>query len=104
MPAIVVLTTVPGAAAARKLALALVRARVAACVSYREGFESCYRWKGKIERTKEALVIIKSHSRVYPKLKRSMELAHPYEVPEIVKLKVNDISTPYLNWLMENLK
>jgi periplasmic divalent cation tolerance protein len=104
MPAIVVLTTVPGAAAARKLARWLVRERVAACVSYREGFESCYRWKGKIRRAKEALLIIKSHSRVYSRLKRSIESAHPYKVPEIVSIAAKDVAAPYLEWLKGSLK
>ena len=26
---------------------------------------------------------------------------HPYEVPEIVELKMNDVSKSYMSWMME---
>ena len=46
-------------AVARRLAAQLISRRLAACVNALPGVESTFRWKGKIERCRETLLLIK---------------------------------------------
>src|SRR5262245_1451177 len=104
MPAIVVLTTAPDAATARKLARRLVERKLAACVSCREGWTSIYRWKGKVERARETLLVIKTAERRFAKLAQEIETLHPYDVPEIVALPVKRGARKYLSWLESEVR
>ena len=104
MAAIVVLTTAPSRRVAERLAELLVRRKLAACVSFTEGFVSLYPWKGKIERQKEALLFVKTTDKNFVRVKKAIEANHPYEVPEILGLPIKRGSAAYLKWLNATLK
>ena len=99
MGALVVLTTLANANAADRLARRTVREKKAACVSVMPAVTSHYRWKGKIRKTREALLFIKTTSGSWPKLLKFLEKNHPYDVPEILALRVSHGSKAYLSWL-----
>ncbi len=99
MAAIVVLTTVPDRRVGRRLARLLVRERLAACVSIVGGVDSVYRWKKKIEASREALLVIKTSRNVFSRLEKALKAEHPYEVPEIIALPVAEGSARYLKWI-----
>ena len=99
MKALVVLSTAPDLKTAKSIARHLVARKLAACVSVKGGFSSCYRWKGKIENSTEALLLIKTSRRNFSKLKHHLESYHPYEVPEIVGIPIVEGSPTYLSWL-----
>ena len=103
MRAVVVWTTVPDARFARKIARALVEKKLAACVSFREGFESVYRWKKKIECVSETLLIIKTSKEKLGLLEKAVRAAHPYEVPEFLAVEASG-SKKYLSWIQGSLK
>lgn len=95
----VLLVTVPDAASGVAIADALVAERLAACVNRVDGIHSTYRWEGKIERGPESLLIIKMRaSRVADVIARVRAL-HPYTVPEIIALPIEDGNPTYLEWL-----
>ena len=94
----------PDVAAARKLARALLAKKLAACVSFREGFESVYRWKGKIERVSEVLVLIKTAGAQLKQLEKEIRQNHPYEIPEFLVIPVSKGSEDYLRWMGTVLK
>ena len=104
MPAIVVLTTVPSLRAAKLLAKSLVTKKIAACVSLRGDFLSYYRWSGKLECTREAMLIVKTTLKNFPKVRRLIETSHNYTVPEILALPVKRGSAPYLKWIQESVQ
>lgn len=104
MAALVVLTTVPDLKTARFLAKTLVTKKAAACVSFREGFISTYRWKGKLEQTREVMLVIKTTRKNFSKIKNLIIKHHPYSVPEIVGIPVNRISSSYSAWLEKSVK
>ena len=56
----VVLTTVKNRAEAKRLAERLVSEKLAACVSTVPNVASVYRWRGKVERAREVLVVVKT--------------------------------------------
>jgi len=104
MPGIVVLTTTPDLRTAKSIARTLVRKKLAACVSFGKGFESVYRWRGKIEKSVETLLFIKTAQHKFGQVGRAIKAAHPYELPEIIALPVVKASPEYLTWLNESLR
>ncbi len=94
---IVVITTVPKGKG-KEIAKALLEKRLAACINIAD-VKSLYWWEGKIEEAEEELLIIKTRSELYEKLEEELKKIHPYEVPEIVALRVKDVYVEYLRWV-----
>jgi periplasmic divalent cation tolerance protein len=99
--AILVFSTFPDAETARGVARGLIEAKLAACVNVLPGVESIYRWKGAIESSNEVLLIIKSTQWKYQMLEAKILELHPYEVPEIVSVRMDAGHVPYLRWIEE---
>ena len=87
---------------ARKIGRAAVEKRLAACANIVGHVESIYRWRGKVERAGEILVVIKTSATRVAELERYIKREHSYEVPEFVVLPVVAGSREYLRWLTEN--
>ena len=101
MRAIVVWTALPSVPAARKLAGALVQNRLASCVSVLPGAISTYRWNKKIEKSREALVFIKTSKARWNAVQKFVLSRHPYELPELIVLPVVAGSKKYLDWMVD---
>jgi len=99
-----VLSTVPSPKTARKLALALVQNRLAACVNVVNGLDSFFWWQGKVDQARESLLVIKTTSSHFPRLVKFLKKQHPYEVPEIIGLPIEKGNREYLRWIEETLK
>jgi periplasmic divalent cation tolerance protein len=98
----VVLVTCGSLAEAKRVARAVVQARLAACVNILPGaLTSIYRWKGNVETTRERLLLIKTSRKRLAKLQAEVERLHSYEVPEFIALPVVAGSRAYLAWLEE---
>ena len=95
----VVFVTTPDKKEGRKIASGILKNRLAACVSIVEKIESHYRWQGKIEKSAECLLIIKTKKSLSQKLIKKIKETHSYKVPEIIFLTVADGSRDYLSWL-----
>ena len=99
----IVLVTCGSRREARKIAQAVVGARLAACVNVIcAPVESIYRWKGKVEAAKEFLLVIKTTAKRVDALQNEVARLHSYEVPEFLVLGVAGGSAGYLKWLGEN--
>ena len=96
---VVVLVTCPTRTAARKVANRLIGSRLAACVNLIPSIESTFRWQGKTERCREALLLIKTTARRFEALKRAILTLHPYQVPEIIAVSLAAGHQPYLDWV-----
>lgn len=99
---LVILCTVPDLETARKIALALVEERLAACVNIVPGLASVYRWQDKIVEDSELLLVIKSTEEKYRGLEARIQSLHPYSVPEIIALPINQGSKAYLGWIAQS--
>jgi periplasmic divalent cation tolerance protein len=98
-PAILVFTALPDRAGAEALARELLGARLAACVQIGAALRSLYHWRGEIETAEEVPVAIKTRSALYGRVEQAIRLRHPYELPEIVAVRMSDGFPPYLDWI-----
>lgn len=80
----------------------LVEERLVACGNILPAVRSIYRWQGAVEEAAEALIIFKTTMEAWPRLKERLAQLHPYDVPELLLLAVDDGHAPYLNWLEES--
>ena len=104
MGVIAVLTNLPDSGSAFNLARALVRRRLAACVNVLAPATSFYRWEGREEEATEIPVLIKSTSECYRALEQAIRELHPYELPEIIALPVEQGLANYLGWVADECK
>lgn len=102
---IVVLVTCGSRKESRKIARALVKRRLAACVNeIAAPVRSVYRWKGKVETAEEFLLLIKTTKRRFAGLRAAILELHGYDVPEIIALPVVEGSRAYLDWIAESVR
>ena len=101
---LVVLVTCSSMAEAQRIARGVVEGRLAACVNILPGVvHSIYRWKGKVESSRERLLLIKTSRKRIAKLRAAVERLHSYDVPEFVALPIAAASPAYLAWIEKSL-
>jgi periplasmic divalent cation tolerance protein len=87
---------------AKRMAEALLRDHLIACVNYFP-IESAYWWKGEITNAKEIVSIVKTKKSNWAKVKKAVEAIHPYETPCIMKLEVES-NKSYAEWIHAETK
>ena len=98
-----VLTTTGSEAEARKIAQHLLEHRLAACVNIIPNVESIYRWQGKVESSREWLLVVKSTAEKFVALRDAIRELHSYELPECIAISIEAGSPHYLQWLGESV-
>jgi periplasmic divalent cation tolerance protein len=98
-----VLSTCPSHAVAEQIATTLVCRHLAACVNILPGITSVYRWQGEVEKDQEYLLLIKTDSNHYTEVESCIAGLHPYELPEVIAVPVQQGSEQYLTWLRQCL-
>ncbi len=98
-----ILTAVKKRSDAEQIAMVLTTKRLSACTQIVGPITSIYRWKGKMQKTKEWLCIIKTKRTLYKDVERAIKNIHPYKIPEIIALPIVDGSKEYLAWLKKEL-
>jgi periplasmic divalent cation tolerance protein len=93
-------TTVADEQQADRLARMLVEQHLAACVQA-VPITSTYRWQGAIEQGAEILLLMKTTEAQSAALQAALEREHPYDVPEIATMDIDDVSGPYAAWVGE---
>jgi periplasmic divalent cation tolerance protein len=94
-----VLVTAPDLKTARRLVKSALAARLIACANLVPKIESYYRWQGKLERSAEVLLVLKTTRAHLAKLEKLILGEHPYDTPEFVVLPLGQGSARYLAWL-----
>ena len=95
------LTTCASENEAAKIAEALVIAKLAACCNVVKDVRSLYIWQGKLEDDREVLLLTKTTTASFPKVRDTIIKLHSYDVPEIIAIPIVDGSADYLNWVSE---
>jgi len=99
----IVLTTTASLDEATRLGRTLVEERLVACTTLIPAVESIYSWKGKVETSSEAMLMLKTSSDQLAALEARLHQLHSYETPEFLVLEVEAGSHAYLAWMMGGL-
>ena len=97
---VLVTTTLPSKEKALEMAKKLVSGKLAACVNIASVL-SVYEWEDKIQEDSEHKLFIKTFEKNWPELKKSIQNNHPYSVPEISMLLIEDMHEDYLSWMKD---
>jgi periplasmic divalent cation tolerance protein len=95
----VVFVTAANEKEAKKIAESVVKAKLVACVNIVGKINSIYWWQGKIERSPEVLLIMKTKLPLAKKLVKKIKGIHSYKVPEIIFLPIIAGNSDYLKWI-----
>lgn len=99
-----VLCTVPNTETGQNIARVVIHEGLAACVNLLPGITSVYRWQGQLQENSEVLLLIKTRQERYAALEARIKELHPYEVPEVVALKIETGLGSYLDWIAESTR
>ncbi|MEC9093819.1 MAG: divalent-cation tolerance protein CutA [Planctomycetota bacterium] len=99
----VVQVTVPARELSESLGRDLVSRKLGACVQIEGPLTSIYSWNSKLETAEEYRLVIKTTGDQVEEIISSIQLAHPYEVPEIICLPIVAGSQEYLDWVGEQV-
>jgi periplasmic divalent cation tolerance protein len=97
--ALLVLTTMPTSDAAAEIAKKLVGERLVACANILPALRSIYRWQAKVQDENEVLVLLKTRHQHFERLKARILELHPYDVPEVIAIPVEQGHQAYLDWI-----
>ncbi len=97
-----ILVTASGEKEAQRIAQGLIKDKLVACVNIIKGVKAYFWWQGKIDASKEVLLIIKSRKKLIPKVIKKVKSLHSYEVPEIIALPIISGYKKYLDWIDES--
>jgi len=103
MRAIVVITTVGTEEQAYLIAREIVARRQAACVNILPGVRSIYRWKGKICKDGELLLVVKTMESEFEGVAATIRELHSYELPEILSFAVTGGEPNFLAWIVQSV-
>lgn len=98
--ACIVTTTMGTEDEAQALAVAIVEARLAACVQIQR-VRSIYVWQGETRREPEWRLSMKTRTGRYAALEALIRERHSYELPEIVQFPITAGSADYLRWVAQ---
>lgn len=96
---LVILVTAVNQEEAVRIGEGMVNAKLAACANIIPRIQSIYRWKGKVVKAREALLILKSTKPRYRALEKAIKAMHTYETPEIIALPIQEGLDQYMGWV-----
>ena len=96
---ILCLVTIDDPEKAAFMARNLVEKRLVACVNIVPEIRSFYSWKGEICDESERLMFMKTRRDLFEKLRDAIRELHPYEIPEIICLDIDQGLPEYLRWI-----
>jgi len=97
----IIQTTCASKKEAKKIAKILIEKKLAACVQI-SSVESLYMWNKKLCTDKEKLLFIKSKTKHFEKIESEIKKNHSYDLPEIIKIDINNGSKEYLQFIGES--
>ncbi|MGC8742881.1 MAG: divalent-cation tolerance protein CutA [Verrucomicrobiia bacterium] len=99
----VVFVTAPDSKTARAIVSKALEQRLIACGNILRGLQSLYWWQGKIEKSAEVLIIMKTTKSKLKLLQELVVANHPYETPEFIATDLIFGFEKYLNWIEESV-
>ncbi len=84
---------------AEKIANALLEKKLIACANIVGKIDSVYQWNGKIEKSKEALLLLKTRKNFAKKIISETGKIHSYKVPCIEFIEVSKANKGFQKWV-----
>ena len=103
MNPVIFFTTVENKRKAQSIGNHLVKNRLAACVNIISNIESIYHWKDQLQQDTEFLLMIKSDASKKENIQKIFDNYHPYDLPELIMVTIDDGSIEYLEWMKQNI-
>ncbi len=100
---IIILVTAKDKKQAAKIANGLLVDKLIACANIIPGVHSIFSWQGKIDQSKEVLVVLKTKALLFKKVEAKVKSLHSYQVPEIIALPITMGSADYLKWIEDSV-
>jgi periplasmic divalent cation tolerance protein len=97
-------TTFPDIQAAEQIASQLLDERLIACVNLLPNMVSLYVWQGKNQRSIEVAALLKTDATHLQTLMSRLKALHPYDVPCMMNLNVDNMDVDYLSWMTSIMK
>ncbi|NXQ06138.1 CUTA protein, partial [Vidua macroura] len=88
---------------ARDIARAIMDKRLAAYVNILPKSSALYFWKGELEESTEILLLVKTRTSKIGELSNYVRSIHPFEMPEIISLPIDQGNPVYLKWIEETV-
>ena len=96
------LSAFPDVETANDIARTLVEEKFSACANIIPAVHSIYRWKGKVQAGGEVIVFFKTTRDRQKAFQDKLRSLHPYELPEIIYLEIDEGWPDYLRWVAES--
>ncbi|MEM0493074.1 MAG: divalent-cation tolerance protein CutA [Candidatus Thermoplasmatota archaeon] len=84
---------------AERVARILTSEKLVACVNIIPGCKSIYRWQGRIEESKECVLIGKTVEKKVDKTVRRIKELHNYETPDIIVIPITAGLKEYISYV-----
>jgi periplasmic divalent cation tolerance protein len=97
---VTVITTLDSREVLEKIGRHLIGMRLIACIQILGPVKSIYRWKGRVEETDEWMGLMKTREGCYKQVEEEIGRLHPYEVPEIAAMELDQVLPAYREWVL----
>ena len=95
--------TTSGQDESKDLAEKAVREKLAACANIYPEIQSVFRWEGKLENSKESVLILKTDESQLENLMEKVKQWHSYDCPCVVALPIAGGNADFLKWIREQV-
>ena len=97
----IIQTTTDSTKTAESISEILVKNNLSPCVQIIPNIKSVYRWKEKLEKTNEILLLIKTIPENVQKCKNIILKHHNYDTPELIVMDGYILEDDYQAWFIE---
>ena len=97
----IIITTTDSEKTANDIAKYLVKDNLSPCVQILPNIKSVYKWKGKLDKSDEILLLIKTIPENVQDCKDLILKYHNYDVPELIETNGEILSDKYRDWFID---
>ena len=97
-----IITTIDSYKTANDIAEYLVKDNLSPCVHIKSNIQSIYKWKDKLEKSVEIILLIKTIPNKVKDCQKLILKHHNYAVPELVVMDGDILNDEYRDWFIEN--
>lgn len=99
-----VYVTFPNQETAQAIAEELITRKLAACANIINTVTSIYIWESKLQKDQETIMFLKTTKDKLKNLTEKIVELHPYDLPCVVALPIEDGNATYLNWIRDQTR